>query len=1041
MKPENKSQHLLSVTRSKAKLFEYDVDEKYHINIIKNPASLFSLTIGLLGEISAHLNLDNQDDNYLKELRKNLHFSAHFFDAYLQTRLSTDMDNYLLLLGSASYYLCDLPGSSNVLVNRINSEKLELNCSNLDKMLNWLLIGDFSIKLDLTNQNYSGIIDLSDLIRKYYEFGTDEEEIYTLLSFFRKNAYQNGTSRELLFADVISALVKKRLENSSRKCLPKYSGIEIKEWEFVLKKKDFMKEFWPSQHLLGAQNLFKGQSAVVQLPTSAGKTKAIEILIRSAFLSNRTSLAVIVAPFKALCHEISNTLNENFREDSIYIDELSDILQIDFDISSILSKEIVMVVTPEKLLYMLRNFPDLAMSIGLLIYDEGHQFDNGARGATYELLLSSLKTLVSNSTQSVLISAVISNAEEVGDWLNGDENKVITGEDLSPTYRTVAFTSWLDHLGRLEFVNAENPEKGEFYLPRIIEEQQLQLKGKESKLRVFPEKKDSNSISLFLGLKLVSNGSVAIFCGTKVIASSMGEKIIDAFERGLIYKKPKDFCDEKEVKKLHFLYKCHLGSSEYVTKSASIGVFTHHGSIPHGIRLAVEHSMAEGLVQFVLCTSTLAQGVNLPIKYLIVTGLYQGSNRIKVRDFHNLIGRVGRSGKHTEGSIIFSDPGIYDKRTHRKENWRWEQVKEYLNQKNSEPCESSLLMIFDPFFSDNKKQHYKISFSNFMKAYFDNSIFEGLKYITTQFADQGFTIEGLERQTKLKIKAIEGIESYIMAHWEDFNNEIDEEKITLLAKGTLAYSLANQQLKQQLVDLFIILGKNISQNVPQDSRKKVFGKMLYGVRNAIEIEKWTKLNLSALEKCNSSDELLNVLWPLISENVQNNPFKKCDKPKILLNIASGWINGKSFAELFQILKINEAKMNGKKQKRNYKIEHVVELSENGFSYEGMLLIGAVTDIVESSLIQESEIIIERLKILQKSLKYGLPNISSIMFYELGFSDRIVSQELGYYIETLGPSPKNKRQLIKMMKKRTTEVAKIISQYPSYYTVVFNNLLN
>ena len=93
----------------------------------------------------------------------------------------------------------------------------------------------------------------------------------------------------------------------------------------------------------------------------------------------------------------------------------------------------------------------------------------------------------------------------------------------------------------------------------------------------------------------------------------------------------------------------------------------------------------KNLVRFVVCTSTLAQGVNLPIRYLIVTSVYQGMERIKVRDFHNLIGRAGRAGMYTEGSILFADPVVYDKRHNPKDGWRWNIVKELLilpNQKN-----------------------------------------------------------------------------------------------------------------------------------------------------------------------------------------------------------------------------------------------------------------------------------------------------------------------------------------------------------------------
>ncbi|HER2169531.1 TPA: hypothetical protein VJS58_001819, partial [Streptococcus pyogenes] len=147
----------------------------------------------------------------------------------------------------------------------------------------------------------------------------------------------------------------------------------------------------------------------------------------------------------------------------------------------------------------------------------------------------------------------------------------ISGINLSPTYRTVAFTSWLDRLGRLEFVNKENPEEGEFFVPRIIEQQQLRLKGREKNERIFPEKNDGNTVSLFLGLKLISNGSVAIFCGKKNSASSLCEKVVDAYDRGLALKKPYEFSEKSEIKKLHFLYKCHLGSEEAVTKSAELG--------------------------------------------------------------------------------------------------------------------------------------------------------------------------------------------------------------------------------------------------------------------------------------------------------------------------------------------------------------------------------------------------------------------------------------------------------------------------------------
>ncbi|WP_214742986.1 DEAD/DEAH box helicase [Exiguobacterium sp. s48] len=1037
MKPDQMSKKMLGVTRSKAKLYEYDVEEKYHIDIVNDPAALFSITIGILGEIAAHYNSESPNDEYLNELRLNLQFSAHFFDSYLNTHLSEELNNYLLLLGSASYYLCELPGSSKVLASHIDKTTLDLDASELDILLSWLLNGDFSVQLNTLEGIYGEIIKISTLLQIFFDSGNHENEIYNLLDSLRKKAYSMGTSRELLFADIISAVTKKKINNSTWKCLPYYSGISLDEWGPILKKKEFISELWPAQHLLGENNVFKGQSAVIQFPTSAGKTKAVEIIIRSRFLKQRTSLAVIIAPFKALCHEICNTLNNAFKDDNIHINELSDNLQIDFDISSIFRNEQIMVVTPEKLLYILRNIPQLSKRIDLLIYDEGHQFDNGTRGINYELLLASLKKMISKDTQQILISAVISNAEEVGIWLNGDNNKTIPGSNLSPTYRTVAFASWLDRLGRLEFVNTDNPEENEFFLPRIIEGQQLNLKGKETKERVFPEKSDSNSIALYLGLKLVPKGSIAIFCGKKTTASSLATKIIDAYNRGLILKHPIDFSDKEEVNKLHYLHTCHLGLNESITKCASIGIFTHHGSIPHGIRIAIEHAMSENLAKFVICTSTLTQGVNLPIRYLIVATLQQGSERIKVRDFHNLMGRVGRSGMHTEGSIIFSNPAIYDKRTVRNEKWRWEEVKKLLTIEESEPCGSSILTIFDPLLSDNKKVIHEIDFEKIIVTYFQNpsQIFSGLEEIANN--KEGFSIENLSRQMYFKINTITGIESYLMTNWEE--SEMNEHEIIELAKETLAYSLANDEVKEKILTLFLIISNHISINVPENSKKKLFGKMLYGVKNSIEIETWTLQNLEILKKCSSIDEIIYTMWSLLSKNINNLTFIKVNPSDVLPEIVIGWLQGKSFADLHELLNTKEVKLKSKVRETNFKIEQVVELCENAFSYEGMLLVGAVAEIIENLPDDSNKNVHDELRILQKRLKYGLPTLQSIMFYELGFADRIVAQELGYLSNRLGFPNKRKNVLIDSLNKYSNEYKKILLKYPAYFTIVFNNL--
>ena len=108
----------------------------------------------------------------------------------------------------------------------------------------------------------------------------------------------------------------------------------------------------------------------------------------------------------------------------------------------------IIVLTPEKLLYVLRHNPELIEAVGAVIYDEGHQFDSGQRGVTYELLLTSIKRLLPRDKQIVLISAVITNAEAIGRWLIGENVVVVDGKDLSTTRRSVAFASWTTKLGQ-----------------------------------------------------------------------------------------------------------------------------------------------------------------------------------------------------------------------------------------------------------------------------------------------------------------------------------------------------------------------------------------------------------------------------------------------------------------------------------------------------------------------------------------------------------------------------------------------------------------
>lgn len=349
MRPEQKSQHLLSVTRSKAKMHEYGVSEEHHIKISQDPAELFTISIGLLGDLAAAINREKPEPDSLAKLKEHLQFSAHFFDSYLQSKLNKTLDPYLVLLGSASYYLCDFPGSASVLAKHISGNCPNLDADGLEALLLWLLRADLKPYCDGTDGPFDEFIDgISKCTLQFFKEGNSEENLLDLATKLRDAVYEFGTPRQLLFGDVIAAVLRKKLENSVWKALPSYSGLPQDKWLHALQKDSFIKELWPAQHLLGKADVLKGKSAVVQMPTSAGKTKATELILRSAFLAERVSLAIIIAPFRALCHEIKNSLVEAFHNETTKVDELSDALQTDFEIAELLGHQQILVVTPRK---------------------------------------------------------------------------------------------------------------------------------------------------------------------------------------------------------------------------------------------------------------------------------------------------------------------------------------------------------------------------------------------------------------------------------------------------------------------------------------------------------------------------------------------------------------------------------------------------------------------------------------------------------------------------------------------------------------------
>ncbi len=1040
MRPEQSSRVLLAITRSKAKMFEYGLPEREHIKVLRDPVRLLRLAVGMLGDLAAAVSRNGASAVRVTELSSSLQFAARYFDAYAASKLAQIGDAHLLVLASAAYHLCDLPGSASVLVARVPSAP-DLDAGGLDCLLWWLLRGDFSSALEQTaSSRYSdGIRRITHGLKTFYELGAeDDRQPQAAAVLLWETAYRDGTPRELLFADACCAIVNRRMENSARHMLPQYSGLPLEVWLPVLGKKTFVRELWPAQRLLGQKGIFSGGSAVVQMPTSAGKSRATELVIRSAFLSGRASLAVVVGPFRALCHEIRENLARAFRGEDVNVNELSDVFQSDFDFDDLVSGRVILVMTPEKLVYVLRHVPELAGRVGLLVLDEGHQFDTGPRGVTYELLVTSLKGMIPAAAQKVLISAVIINAADIAKWLIGDEGAVVAGADLLPTERSVAFASWKTQVGQLHFVSTENPDEDEFFVPRVIKSSSLALRPRETKARRFPEKGDGQSVALYLGLTLVRNGAIAIFCGRKDTATGLCEALVDVAGRGLEMQMPVVFSDGPEVARLAYLYERNLGTATAAARAARIGVFTHHGNTPHGVRLAVEHAIKEGLGKFVLCTSTLAQGVNLPIRYLIVTTAQQGGEKIKVRDFHNLMGRAGRSGMHTEGSVIFANPEVYDVRGGTES--KWPEFKALLQVRNAEPCASTLLSVLGPLKSDGGQVTLAIDPLDFVRAYVADQEGSGtwVDDAATQLTRKWFATDTLRRQLAERRDILAAVESFLLAHWVEAGDgqSFGAGPVGELAKRTLAYHLASTEQRAQLLQLFDLLAANVTARAGDDERRQVYGRTLFGVADTVALEKWVAENRERIAGCDDVDELFDIVWPCIADWIENDTFQKWRPVETREVFARGWLAGDAFGVLHDSMTAASVRIGLGARPRKPKVEHIVEMGENALGFDGAHVLGAITELFRLlSPEEESRGVVPVLQTLQKRLKYGLPSEVSILLYEAGFADRPLASDLAVVV----PGISSLAQLQAAIRLSREAVEDVLGNYPQYFWMVYERV--
>ena len=491
----------------------------------------------------------------------------------------------------------------------------------------------------------------------------------------------------------------------------------------------------------------------------------------------------------------------------------------------------------------------------------------------------------------------------------------------------------------------------------------------------------------------------------------------------------KNRADLNEISKISNLIARNYGTDDPIYQAAHLGVFAHHAGVSDGIKNSVEFALKNSMITNVICTSTLAQGVNLPIKYLVVSSVYQAGEQIKVRDFHNLIGRTARSGMFTEGTIIFSDPFAFN-----TNQWKWDQYKHLLNPNNSESCTSIILDVVKQHSMRNKSSccFYDVA----LMRYTDFKKFQETKDLILSDYDKDSEIFRLFKHV---LNILSRIENYAALAIANNDNTYTEAFADELLNDTLAESVASEEEKAKLKTLFEKICEYISNTLQDENSKRNFARSMISCESYIDLQG----EIHSTNLCSfTDDELLNFVIQKIIKYSAPRHLHKIVKIEDAIEIAKMWMNGQGYYIIQSVADLFDYKIVRRNQDAIISLEEIVSICDGDFGYSASLIINSICEILKSndSVPEEDDgdnflETIENLQKLSQKLKYGLSEQTDIFIYELGFNDRFLAQEIR---KIIGIHSK-KKEVKKAIKQNRTKIEFFLYDYPSVFQNRLKNL--
>jgi replicative superfamily II helicase len=402
-------------------------------------------------------------------------------------------------------------------------------------------------------------------------------------------------------------------------------------------------ELWPSQIEAAKRVSTADDDLVVSLPTSAGKTRIAELCILRALASGKR--VVYVTPLRALSAQVERDLRETFQPLGFTVSSLYGASgEVGLDTDTLANRNIV-VSTPEKLDFALRQDQNLLDDVELIVLDEAHTIGPGEREVRYEVLVQRLlKRSDAASRRLVCLSAILPRGEQLDDfvsWIRQGEPGDAVVANWRPTRQRFGTVTWRGQFARLD-LDVEN-EKA--FIARFVSA----VKVPKARTRIFP--KDGGELALATAWQIAKEGrSALIFCPQKNLVASLAKKLLDLHTRlaldALVPSTPR----LERAKRVGTEW---LGPEHPAVKCLDVGVAVHHAGLPKAFLRELEGLLRAREVPVVIASPTLAQGLNLSASSLLIYHLRRGKNLIEGEEFGNVIGRAGRARVDIDGQILY----------------------------------------------------------------------------------------------------------------------------------------------------------------------------------------------------------------------------------------------------------------------------------------------------------------------------------------------------------------------------------------------------